>query len=119
MPDACYDDRLVCRLVRHDLLPPLTIACLYRDGTVVDLTDATAPRFLMKHATGSGTDLKVDSPATILDAPGGIMRYSWAGTDTDTVGTYKAEFEVTISGMPITFPGGGQTLTVVIRADLG
>lgn len=103
---------------RNDLLPPITWAATYSDGTVVDLSAATSPEFHMRLASAADlTAPKVNGTATIVDGPGGIIRYAWTGTDTDTAGTYNAEFEVLIGGKPLTIPTEDR-LTVHVRKDI-
>lgn len=102
---------------RNDLLPPITVACTYRDGTAVDLSSATSPKFFMR-STAAGAATKVDGTAEVTDGAGGIIRYLWSGTDTDTVGRYSAEFEVQVGGKKITFPSN-EKLHVHVTEDLG
>lgn len=104
---------------RGDLLPPITIAATYSDNTVIDLSTATSPKFIMRSA--SAADLatpKVNATATIVSGPAGTIRYSWLGTDTNTADTYTAEFEVTLGGKKLTIPSASKLL-VVVKADLG
>lgn len=99
---------------RGDLLPAIEATITYSDGTAVNLAGATV-KFLMADAAST---LKVDAGATIVDAAAGEVKYSWSGTDTDTIGTYRAEFEATFSGSPMTAPNTTY-LEVRIIADLG
>jgi predicted phosphodiesterase len=93
---------------QHDTYPPLS-AIIARDADVVDLTGATV-QFHMGDV--------VDSEAEIVDAENGRVRYVWVEGDTDTAGSYRAEFEVTFSDGAIeTFPQGGY-VSVFIREDL-
>ena len=105
-------------MVRNDLLPSLTVACKYADGTAVDLSSATSPKFYMRSAQDPTAAAKVNATATIADGPAGVLSYSWASGDTDTAGTYQAEFEVQIGGRKLTFPNGTQIMKVVVRADI-
>jgi hypothetical protein len=76
------------------------------DNGVVDLTNATSVRFMMG-LEGSTTN-KVAAAATFVSRPAGTVQYAWTGTDTDTVGDYDGEFEVTWPGSkPETFPNRG------------
>ena len=77
-----------------DLLPVVGPATLkFEDGTGRDLTDCTVNFHLTNKETG---ELKVDAPAVITDVgPPGQVEYRWQGTDTNTPGRYKGEFEVT------------------------
>lgn len=82
-------------------------------GTVIDLTGATVKFTMRSKADGS---LKIDEGAvTVTDATGGICKYTWQTGDTDTVGQYEGEFNVTLSGGgEITVPNDGYiSITVV------
>lgn len=111
-------DRFVLR--RNDLLPSITIQAAYSDGTAVDLTGATNPTFRMRaYGAADGSTPKVAATATIVGAEtDGLLRYAWAGTDTDTAGLFLAEFEVRLGGKRITFPSS-TILTVQVTEDLG
>lgn len=110
-------NRFVLR--RHDLLPAITIAASYSDGTPVDLSAATDPVFRMRsYSAADGSTPKVSAAATVVDGPNGTLRYSWSGTDTNTAGDYVAEFEVKLAGKRITFPSAA-ILTVQITEDIG
>lgn len=87
---------------QNDTLPAL-VAYLYNpDGSVVDLTGATV-KFIMRLTSGGAA--KVDTAATVVTATSGYVKYSWVAADTDTVGEYEGEFEVTFSGGAIqTYP---------------
>ena len=81
-----------------------------------DLTTATGVDFIMKAVTG-GT-IKVNSPAVVVDAAGGVVRYDWTALDTNTPGSYTAEWEVHWPGPKTqTFPTASYH-TVDVLADL-
>jgi len=45
----------------------------------------------------------------------GLVRYNWTAADTDTVGSYQAEFEVTYADASIeTFPNDGYIRVEII-----
>jgi hypothetical protein len=73
--------------------PPLT-GVIEVDGAPVNLTGATVK--LQMRAVGSAT-LKVDSAATITDAPNGAVRYDFAALDVDTAGYYVGWWRVTLA----------------------
>lgn len=65
----------------------------------------------VSRAVGSVTD---DGSAS--DTP--TIQYDWVSADTDTAGTYYAEFEVTYADSTIeTFPNDGY-ITIEIRKDI-
>ena len=74
-------------------------------GVPINLDGATV-RF---HMRSIGTKVvKVDESASVISAVGGIVRYTWAAGDTDTIGSFQAEFEVTYPDDSIeTFPNDG------------
>jgi hypothetical protein len=111
---------------RNDTGPDITVVCL--DGpegdpssSPVNLTGATSAKFLMGtiNAQGNST-VKVTGAASFdPDRTTGKVTYSWASTDLDSAGDYKAEVEVTwSSGDKQTFPGDGY-LTIHVVADVG
>lgn len=100
---------------RNDTAPAYEATLEAPAGTPVDLTGATV-RFIM--ATPDMATVKVNASATISDAAAGEVTYSWQAADTDTAGTYRAEWQVTFgSGAIRTFPSNGY-LSVVVLADL-
>lgn len=103
---------------QHDLLPILVVT-LTEGGEAVDLSLATSARFLMKNLRFG---LKVNQVATILDqnitANKGKVSYAWQGTDTDTVGKFNGEIEITWpGGKTQTFPAQ-KYFTVDVQNDL-
>lgn len=97
---------------KGDLLPAYTYTCLDENGNAVDLTGATSPKFYMRKR--GDTALKVSATATVGAGTGGLITYSWTGTDTDTPGHYDAEFEVQIGGKRRSFPHDRNLLIQVL-----
>lgn len=101
-------------LKQHDRKPSIQ-ATLLLDGSPVNLTGATV-KFIM--ATGPGTTPKVNSSAVVVTAASGIVRYDWLAVNTDTAGSFDAEWEVTFSdGTKQTFPTIDY-ISIDIEADL-
>jgi hypothetical protein len=78
----------------------------------IDLTGATV-MFHMKSVDGT---IKVDEAMTITNNEGGVVQYNWQAGDTDTVGTYYVEFEVTYADASVeTFPNNGNKVVTVVK----
>lgn len=98
-------------MVRNDTAPPITATLTDSAGTAIDLSGATV-RFHMVDSAGA---VKVDAACTVTSATGGVVSYSWAAADTDTSGSYKAEWEVTFSDGTIrTFPSPSKTMVRIV-----
>lgn len=96
-----------------DTSPALRAVLKYDDGSVVNLTDASV-RFHMRRY-GEETVL-IDEPASVVSIAG-IVEYPWIVADTDEVGKYEGEFEVTYSDDTIeTFPSNGYIRIDVVKA---
>ena len=85
-----------------DRLPSLSVTAITNDGSPYDLTGATVVFNMRDVDTGT---VKVNrSAAVLVDGPTGKIRYDWASSDLDTVGTFEAEFEATISSRKLSIP---------------
>ncbi len=104
----------VFHIKKGDRLPAIKATLEGPDGKAVDLTDAASFRFLMEGLT-PGTALLDSGPTA------GRLVYFWEAGETDTIGAFKAEFEVTWNdGRVQTFPNSDEDrIEVVIYADLG
>lgn len=97
---------------QNDTSPSLQATLKDASQTAVNLTGATV-MFHMKSVDGT---VKVDEEMTITDAEGGVVQYDWQAGDTDTVGTYYVEFEVTYSDLAVeTFPNNGNKVVTVVK----
>tara|TARA_R110000782_G_scaffold1000_1_gene3559 strand:+ start:338 stop:658 length:321 start_codon:yes stop_codon:yes gene_type:complete len=97
---------------QNDTSPSLKANLTDSDLTPITLTGATV-KFHMKSITGV---VKVDSSMIIIDAANGVIQYNWSSGNTDTVGTYYVEFQVTYSDGSIeTFPNSGNKVISVVR----
>jgi len=100
---------------QNDTSPSMLATLQDANDTAVNITGASV-RFHLR-PIGS-TQVKVDAPATIVTADAGIVRYDWQAADTDTIGSYQAEFEVTYGDATIeTFPNDGY-IRVEIISDI-
>lgn len=68
-------------------------------ASAVNLTGATVKFIMRQH--GSST-AKVDMAASLVVAADGTVQYEWLAADTDTVGEYLGEFEVTDTNSDVT-----------------
>lgn len=99
---------------RGDRRPPFTSTLEAPIDTPIDLTGCTV-KFLMA-AKDSPYAVKVDAAATIVSAVDGTVSYAWGATDTDTIGTYEAEWEITYGdGTKMTVPGDSYLYVRVVR----
>lgn len=95
---------------QNDTSPAYRVTLKDGNGDPVDVTAATI-RFHMMDADGT---VKVDAAGSIVTAASGIVEYEWSAADTDTVGTYRAEFEVTYSDGTIgTFPNSSYNIVKI------
>ena len=89
---------------QNDTVPSIRVTLKNGSGTAIDLVNATV-RFHMRTLTGT---TKVNSSAAVVNANTGIVQYNWGGTDTNTIGSYQGEFQVTYPDATIeTFPNDG------------
>lgn len=87
---------------QNDTSPALQATLKDSNDTAIDLSSA-AVQFHMRKI--GSTSAKIDRAATISDADSGIVYYQWQAGDTDTIGSFEAEFQVTFVGGEIeTFP---------------
>lgn len=99
---------------QSDTSPSLRATLQDADGVAVNLNGATV-QFHMKSLDGV---VVLDEAMTITTPASGIITYNWQTGDTDTAGTYFAEFEVTYTDLSIeTFPNTGN-LPIVITPEL-
>lgn len=99
---------------RNDTSPALAGTLKDADGNAKDITSATV-RF---HMLDEDDATVVDAAATIVNASGGTVKYSWQAADTDVAGGFRGEFEVTYSDSTIeTFPNTGY-IPIRIYEDL-
>lgn len=92
-----------------DLLPTLDVQLTYKDpNLVLDIAPGTTVVFTMT-PVGSTTPKINRRPATVVSSAAGVVlvRYAWSGTDTDTAGDYRAEFELTLTGKDLSAPTNG------------
>jgi len=87
---------------QNDTAPYLLVTLKDGNENIIDLTAATA---VFKMRAVGQTTVKTDAAAIIHNADGGQVRYEWVAADTDTIGSYEAEFQITfVDGKIETFP---------------
>lgn len=97
---------------QNDTSPSLQATLKDASLTPINLAGATV-MFHMKSLDGV---VKVDEEMTITNEEGGVVQYNWQAGDTDTVGTYYVEFEVTYSDNSVeTFPNNGSKVVTVVK----
>lgn len=97
------------KITQNDTSPSLATTLL-AEGEPIDLSDATAVRFLMEDRYERLViDDDLSGSVRFLDASNGEVEYTFSASDTQTVGSYHAEFEVTYNNGSIeTFPSNGK-----------
>jgi predicted ArsR family transcriptional regulator len=102
------------RIKQNDTSPSLQATLKDASGSSVNITGATV-KFHMKSLEDS---IKIDAEMEITDAEGGVVQYNWSASDTDTVETYRAEFEVTYADASVeTFPNNGN-VSIIVSPEL-
>lgn len=106
---------------QHDTAPSYVVDLADEFGlpgeTPINLTTATSVKFLMRETGGTGAP-KVTAAMTIVDAANGRVQHDWGATDTDTVGTFDIEFEITWSDGTIETVPNDSYLSVEVVDDL-
>lgn len=97
---------------QNDTSPSLQATLKDAQLVPVNITAATV-KLHMKSLDGV---VKINETMTITDALNGVVQYDWQAGDTDTVGTYYVEFQVTYADASVeTFPNNGNLVVSVVR----
>ncbi len=103
----------VLEIKKNDLQPYYYAQVKDSDSAVVGISGATI-RCTMKAAGGA---IKIDRQTAginITDATNGKFEYQWQSGDTDTVGKYYIEFEITpSSGGKFTLPPNNDAIVMI------
>lgn len=97
-------------IARNDTRPKLVKQLLDATGSPVSLVGVIGIVFNMRRGTATKVSRATAAVSTVDDtgatvaATAGWAAYTWAASDTNTVGTYEGEFEVTFAD------GGIQTI---------
>ena len=97
-----------------DTSPALLVQVLDARRKPVNVTDADAVFTMVNE---SGEVVLDQETATIVSGPNGQVAYTWTDGDTDTAGSYRAEFTITVDGNVFTVPNQG-TISVIIEPRL-
>ena len=99
---------------QNDTAPTLRTVLLDSDGNPINLTGSTVS-FVLKSMNNG---IVINSSMTVVTPLAGLVEYDWQTGDTDTTGTYYAEFRVTYSDLSVeTFPNSSNA-TVIIYPSL-
>lgn len=101
---------------QNDTAPALTATLKDDNGTAIDLTGATVV-FNMRQRSDSTVKVNRGS-VSIVSAAAGQVSYSWQTGDTDTVGVFDGEFEITHADSTIQTVPSKDYIKVVIKDDL-
>ena len=97
---------------QNDTSPSLQATLKDAELNPINLGGATV-RLHMKSVDGT---IKIDKAITVINDLQGLVQYDWVVGDTDTVGTYYVEFEVTYNDGSIeTFPNNGSKIINVVK----
>lgn len=101
----------VFRIKKGDLLPEFETTLVDNDG-VVDLTDGQSVKLILQKRNSNDSPMSLT--AAFVDKSKGKVKYVWSSGDTDTIGYYDAEWEVTFSGSKkMTFPNNGHDIVEI------
>lgn len=84
------------KIVEDNTAPNYVITCT-RDGTAIDLSDATSVVLIIK-SKSSNTITQAGKAAVISTPASGIITYTADSTDFPSAGTYVADVKVTYTG---------------------
>lgn len=97
---------------QNDTLPNLEAQLIDYSGAPINL-DLCGVHF---HMQGYNGLVKINRLATIENPETGNVKIEWLDGDTDTVGTFKCEFEVNMpDGKIITVPNDGYFLISIVK----
>ena len=93
------------KITVNDLQPKYFVQAKDAAGTVIDISGATIVCTMKEVTTGTIKINRQSTGITISDGTNGLFNYAWQSGDTDTLGIYYIEFEITpTSGGKYTLP---------------
>lgn len=102
-------------LVQGDYGKNLNFTVTDDNGIALDLTDNTAITFKMTIKNATDDDTTITAECTVTVAEEGTCFYTLADGNTDVIGTYDYEIEVTYDGIIATAPGSE---TIIIKPQI-
>ncbi len=100
---------------QNDTVPALEAQLLDSEGNPINL-DMCGVRFHMRDGYGRKEIIR---PAIITSAAQGLIKVNWQAGETDTVGVYRCEFQITFTDNTIlTVPNDGYFLINIVQ-ELG
>jgi hypothetical protein len=100
---------------QNDTLPALEAQLLDAENNPINL-DMCGVRFHMRDGYGRKEIIR---PAIITSAAQGLIKVNWQAGETDTVGVYRCEFQITFTDNTIlTVPNDGYFLINIVQ-ELG
>jgi hypothetical protein len=105
-------------MIAGDTLPNFVVQLLGSDGLPADLTNADDLTFVMTPADDlTATKVRNNASAVITTPGSGVVTYNFQAQDTDTVGTFLAQWVVHYpGGAHQTFPVRGFDVVVLREA---
>ena len=97
---------------QNDTLPNVEVQLIDIEGNPINL-DLCGVHFHMMCTNG---ELKINRPATIVNAENGEVKVEWQEGETDTAGTFICEFEINMpDGKTLTVPNDGYFLISIVK----
>ena len=85
------------------------------NGQIVDVTGASVEFHMAKLNSSS---VITGASATVTNESAGTVEYAWSASDTDSIGTFRVEFEVTFpTGLVETYPNS-EYISIQITDDI-
>jgi hypothetical protein len=103
--------------IKQNDTAPVIQEQLFLGDAIIDLTGCTI-KFSMK-ATGGSVKVNRGAAAIVGAEVNGTVQYEWIATDTDTIGAYQREWEITFPNTKVmTIPNDVIGYVVTITDDI-
>lgn len=98
---------------QHDNYPPLVLTLTDQNGPI-NLSTATTVKLILKSGTTTITG------NTVITTPtSGVVTYNWAAGNTDVVGQYDGEVEITWNTGKVETVPNDSYFSITVMPDLG